>query len=119
MLVGATGLLSPVEGNLLGVNRDVTTLNADHIISGCILGSSSKSLTVPMIEPSGWLTSTWCSMMGLVGVVKMGTLASIVVLFVGPLPRAPKFCLWTLLHIWMEFHNSGRIHCLNMCVQHV
>ena len=74
-LVGPSGLLSPVEGNLLGVNRDVTTLNADHITPGCILGSSSKSLTVAMLEPSGWLTSTWCSMMGLVGVIKMGALA--------------------------------------------
>ena len=115
MLVVTNGLLSPVEGNSLGENRDVTTLNADCIIPGCICGSSSKSLTVVMLEPSGWLTSTWCSMMGLVGVIKMGALASIVVLFVGPLPRAVKFCLWTLLLVWMEFHNSdGSI--ASMCV---
>ena len=45
-------------------------------------------------------------MMGLLGIIKMGTLALIEVLFMGPLPRAGKFCLWTLLHVWMEFHNS-------------
>ena len=38
MLVGSTGLLSPVEGNLLGVNRDVTTLNADCIILAVSVG---------------------------------------------------------------------------------
>ena len=43
---------------------------------------------------------------GLVGVIKKGALASIVVLFVGPLPRAVKFCLWALLLVWMEFQNS-------------
>ena len=106
IFVVATGMLSPAEGNLLGVNRDVTMLNADHIISGCIWGSSSKSLTVVMLEPSGLLTSTWHSMIGHVGVIKMGTLASIEVLFMGPLPRTGKFCLWTLLYVWMEFHNS-------------
>ena len=37
--VGTTGLLSPVESILLGVNRDVATLNVDHIIPGCIWGS--------------------------------------------------------------------------------
>ena len=83
MLVVAIGMLSPAEGNLLGVNRDVTALNADCIIPSCIWGSSSKSLTVAMLEPSGWLTSTLCSMMGLVGVIKMGVLALIVVLFMG------------------------------------
>ena len=43
---------------------------------------------------------------GVVGAVKMDALASIVVLFWGPLARAGKFCLWTLLHVWMEFYNS-------------
>ena len=100
------GLLSPVDVTLLGMNRYVTTLNMDHIIPGCIWGSASNSLTVTMLEPPGFLTSTWCSMMGLVGVIKMGTLASIVVLFVGPVLGATKFCLWTLFHISMEFHRS-------------
>ena len=70
MLVVATGLLSLVEGSLLGVNRDVTTLNANCIIPGCIFGSSSKSLTVAMLEPSRWVASAWCSMMGLWGSLK-------------------------------------------------
>ena len=34
ILVVATGMLSPPEGNLLGVNRDVTMLNMDCIIPG-------------------------------------------------------------------------------------
>ena len=98
-LVVTTALLSPVEGNLLGGNREVTTLNTNHIIPGCICGSFSKSLTVAMLEPSGWLIATWCSIIGLMGVVKVGALASIVVLFVGQLPGAVEFCLWTLLHV--------------------
>ena len=53
MLVVITGMLSPAEGYLLGVNRDVTMLNADCIIPGCIWGSSIKSLTVVILEPSG------------------------------------------------------------------
>ena len=40
MLVGTMGLLFPVEGNLVGVNRDVTTLDTDCIIPGCIWGSA-------------------------------------------------------------------------------
>ena len=44
--------------------------------------------------------------MGLVGVVIRGALVSIVVLFVGPWPRAVIFGLWTLLLIWIEFHNQ-------------
>ena len=67
VLLVATGLLSPVEGDLLVVKRDVTMLNADHIIPGCMWGSSSRSLTIAMLELSGGLTSSWCSMMGLVG----------------------------------------------------
>ena len=81
-------------------------LNMDHIIPSCIWGSSSKSLIVAMLEPSGCLTSTWCSMMGLVGFVMVGALASIVVLFFGPGPGVVKFCLWTLFYVWIEFHNS-------------
>ena len=38
MLVVVTGMLSQAEGNLLGVNRDVTVLNVDHFIPGCISG---------------------------------------------------------------------------------
>ena len=106
MLVVVTGMLSPAEGNLLGVNRDVTVLNADCIIPGYIWGTSSKTLIVVILEPSGRFTSTWHSMMGLVRVVKMGAFALIDVLFVGQLPRAGKFCLWTLHCVWMEFHNS-------------
>ena len=52
MLVVVTGMLSPAEGNLLGVNRDVTLLNVLRFIPGCIWVSSSKSLTVVMLEPS-------------------------------------------------------------------
>ena len=100
------GLLSPVDVTLLGVKRDVTVLNIDLIIPSCMWGSSSRSFTVAMLKPSGSLTSSWHSMMGLVGVVKMGTLASIVVLFVGPILGATKFYLWTLFHISMEFHSS-------------
>ena len=69
-LLGVMGSLFSVEGvDLLGVNIDVTTLNADLIMSGCTWGSSNNSFTVAMLEPSGWLTSTWCSIMGLVGIV--------------------------------------------------
>ena len=93
MLLVATGLLSPVEGNLLGVKRDVTMLNAGHIIPGCMWGSSIRSFTIAMLELSGCLTSSWCSMMGLVGVGQMGTLASIVVLFVGPVLGDKNFVL--------------------------
>ena len=58
-------------------------------------------------------------MMGVVGVNKTGALASIDVLFVGPLPRAGKFFLWTLLHVWMEFHNSeGSIASMCMSSMH-
>ena len=53
MLVVITGMLFPTESNLLGINRDVTVPNVDYIIPGCIWGSSSKSLTVVMLEPSG------------------------------------------------------------------
>ena len=106
MLVVTTGMFSPTEGNLLGVNRDVTVLNVDCTIPSCIWGSCSKSLTVAILEPLGCLTTTCYSMMGLVGVVIMGTLASIVVLFVGPVPGAVEFCLWTLFPVWIEFHNS-------------
>ena len=57
-------------------------------------------------------------MVGLVRVIKMGAFASIDVLFVGPLPRAGKFRLWTLLCVWMEFHNSeGSI--ASMCVSSI
>ena len=38
MLVVVTGMLSPAEGNLLGVNRDVTVLNMDCIIPHCVWG---------------------------------------------------------------------------------
>ena len=51
VLLVATGLLSPVEGNLLGVERDVTMLNVDCIIPGWMWGSSSRSFTVAMLEP--------------------------------------------------------------------
>ena len=96
----------------------MTALNADCIMPGCICGSSSKSLTVAMVEPSGWPASTWCSIMGL-GVVKVGLLASVVVLFVGPLPRAIGFWLWTLLCVWMQFHNSDGSIASTYHVQHV
>ena len=76
-------------GNLLGVNRDVIMLNMDCIIP--FWGSSSRSFTVAMLELSGCLTSSWHSMMRLVGVVKMGTLASIVVLIGGPVEELPNF----------------------------
>ena len=80
--------------------------NVDHIIFGSIWGSSSISFTVARLELSGCLTSAWHSMMRFVGVIKMGNLASIVVLFVGPVPGTAKFCLWTLFCISMEFHSS-------------
>ena len=35
-------------------------------------------------------------------------MASIVVPFEGPQPRAISFFLWTLLLVWIEFHNSDR-----------
>ena len=58
-------------------------------------------------------------MMGLVAVVKIGALASIVVLFEGPLPRAVEFHLWTLLNVWIEFHNSeGSIVSMYMSRMH-
>ena len=78
------------------------------IIPGCMWGMSyNNSFSIAMLEPSGWLTSMWCSIMGLVGIVIRGALVSIVVLYVGPWPRAVIFCLWTYLPVWIEFHNSN------------
>ena len=102
----ATGFLSPVGGILLGVNRDVTTLNADCIIPGCIWGSSGNSLTMVMLVPSRCLASTSWSMMWLVRVISMGTFEFMVMLLMEPVPGSVKCCYWTLFLIWIEFHSS-------------
>ena len=60
------------------------------------MGSSNNSLTITMLESSGWLTSTWCSIMGLVGLAIRGMLESMVMLLEGPYPWTRIFCLWTL-----------------------
>ena len=72
-LCGTTG--SSCSGDcvdLLGVKSHVTALSADHIMLGWMWGSSNNSLTIAILEPSSWLTSTWCSIIGLVGVVIRG-----------------------------------------------
>ena len=53
---------------------------------GAILGSAKMSLSVSSLsfELSGWLMSTWCSIIGLVGMCTGGVSEVIVVLFVGP-----------------------------------
>ena len=58
----------------LGVKRDVMAPSADHIILGWIWGSSNNSLIVAILEPSSWVISTWCSIIGLVGLVIRGVL---------------------------------------------
>ena len=106
-LVGASGpsLLADCVV-LLGVKRDVMEFNTDCIMLGCICGSSNKSLTVAMLEPSNWLISTCCSIMGLVEVVIRGVLESMVVLLEGPCPWTGILCLWTLFLVLIEFHKS-------------
>ena len=99
-------LLSVSFVDLLGVKSDVAALNADHIILGWMWGSSNRSLTITILDPSGWFTSTWCSIIRLVGVVIRGVLGSIAVLLVGPWPRTGVFCLLILLLIWIKFHSS-------------
>ena len=89
---------------LLKVKREVMTLNADCIMMGCILGYHYRSFTISIQEPSDWLISTWCSAMGLIGVVIGGMFGSMEVLFEGPFLWTWTVC--TLFLVFIEFHKS-------------
>ena len=99
--------LKPLDSSsLIYLYRFPLEITSATSIPGCMWGSSNKSLTVAMLEPSECLTSTGAPWWGLWGFVIMGALASIVVLFLGPVPRSVKFYLWILFQVWIEFQNS-------------
>ena len=93
---------------LLGVKREVTASNADCIMPGWIFGSSNSSFTFSILQPSDCPISTWCSTMGLVGVV-MGVCWDY-----GTAIGGATFmgwdslcvCVCTLFLLSIEFHKS-------------